>query len=205
MRNRTIVGTMLAVLALMLTAFAVGPITANATVKTRAQVQSTIAPKPPTTATANYQCPKTNYVNSTFIWDCQGNWYVATPGSRTFRAGVVETYNESTRWLTTSLQSFISEDGRMKDILVYCQYVNGTTTAQKAHYIVGGAYADTMSFATGRAFCDGSVDTTGAVGYLLRVRGTYGSGTWDTILTFNNPSIGGIGMQYSHPERWCTC
>jgi hypothetical protein len=155
-------------------------------------------------ANENYQCAKVDYINNTFVWDCTGSWYAGTPGARTFGSHVTETYNESTGWTSTGLQSITSTDGRKKDVHVYCQYHNGSSSGEVGHYIVGGGYANTLTLSGGRFPCD-NYHERDPVGIYMSVVASYGSGTWRTDLTFNNESIGGLGHQYAHPWRTCSC
>jgi hypothetical protein len=85
----------------------------------------------------NYQCPKVDYHDGTFVWDCNGLWYAGTPRVRTFRAEVTETYNENTRYESTGAQSITSTDGRKKLVVWYCRYGANTRSTEKGRTQVG--------------------------------------------------------------------
>jgi hypothetical protein len=155
--------------------------------------------------TEDYKCPVATDDGTTSVRNCNGTWWAGTPGSRTFQMYVTIAQNRSSLWESVGLQWMTSLDGRQKDVKAYCQYKNGTSSALKGHYIVGGAYPNTNSLGgTGRFYCD-NYSTSDPVGYIFNVTATYGSGTWSTIITVGNPWIGGVDSQYGHPERWCSC
>jgi hypothetical protein len=154
--------------------------------------------------TENYQCPVASDDGTTSARVCNGTWYAGTPGSRTFQMYLTLAQNRDSGWESIGLQWLKSLDGRQKHVYAYCQYKNGTSSALKANYIVGGNYANTLDFVTGRFYCD-NYSSSDPVGYIFDVVASYGSGTWHTIITVGNPWIGGVANQYGHPERTCAC
>jgi hypothetical protein len=147
-----------------------------------------------------YQCPKVDYHDGTFVWDCNGLWYAGTPRVRTFRAEVTETYNENTRYESTGAQSITSTDGRKKLVVWYCRYGANTRSTEKGRTQVGGGRANTYTWTGGFFPCNGTDR-----GLEADVYATYGSGTWITTITWNDPEMGGEGFQYAHPWRTCSC
>lgn len=127
---------------------------------------------------------------------CDGTWYNAEPQTanswRSIRIVADISVTPDTDYRTTSLR-YIDNlwDVDAKTVTIYCRYANGTSSAHKAIYTLGGGLAVSKSFSPYYAPCNGTSE-----GMLLVVSGRYcvddGNcyGPYNTTIDINSDTSG---------------